>query len=322
MDQAASGKRMDLRHLRYFIVVAEELNFTRAAERLHTAQPSLSAQIRRLEEIVGTRLLYRTSHCVELTPAGRTFLEEARKIVADIERAIERTIRASQTNVGELSIGFVSGLEGVIVTRIMSQMQRQYPEIQFHLISSTDAELIAALRRQMIDVVFCAPIEDPEIAMDVASEIVFRMELVAVFPVDYGLGDFERVPVSKLADKPYIPPLPGKYLHAEKSIRDIEAQAGIRFRNTGYADGALATVNAVSSGMGFGLVPDFMTRTLPPSLIARPLDLPDPPQSPIVVAYRRNNELSSLKLFLTFLRDYVKEYGLEMSSIKRDGRAF
>jgi LysR family hca operon transcriptional activator len=308
---------MDLRHLRYFIVVAEELNFTRAAERLHTVQPSLSAQIRRLEEIVGTRLLHRTSHFVELTPAGRTFLEEARKIVDSIDRAIERTIRSAQSGGGELAIGFVSGLEGVIVPRIMSQMQRRYPEIQLHLISSTDAELIAALRRHMIDVVFSAPVEDPEVAPHIASEVVFRMELVAIYPTAYGLPSMERIPVTMLADKPFIQPMPKKYPYADKSIREIEMQTGVRFHIGNYADGALATVNAVGSGLGFGFVPDFMTRNLPPSVTATPLDLPDLPQSPIVVTYRPNDKLPSLKLFLSFLRDYVKEHELEISSIKR-----
>jgi LysR family transcriptional regulator, hca operon transcriptional activator len=307
---------MDLRYLRYFIVVAEELNFTRAAERLHTVQPSLSSQIRRLEEIVGTRLLNRTRHSVELTPAGKTFLDEARKIVADIERAIERTIRSSQATVGELSIGFVSGLEGVVVPHIMLQMQRMYPDIQFHLISSTDTELIAALQRQVIDLVFCAPIDDSKLLQEIANELVFQMELVAIYPAEYGFPNLKRIPVSLLADKPFIQPMMGKYIHADKSIKEITSQSGVIFRTGSYADGALASVNAVSSGLGFSFVPDFMTRNLPPSVIARPLDILHPPQSPIVAAYRKDNTLPALKLFLGFLRNYIKEHGLEISSFK------
>jgi LysR family transcriptional regulator, hca operon transcriptional activator len=308
---------MDLRHLRYFITVAEELSFTRAAEKLNTVQPSLSAQIRRLEEMIGARLFYRTSHHVELTPAGMTFLEESRKIVADIERAIERTQRSSRSNAMDLSVGFVSGLEGVILPEIISNVQRQNPEIQVHIYSSTDSELLTTLRRHGIDMLFGAPIEDPEVAVEIASEVVFRMEMIAIVPSDYGLGEFKRVPVSMLAGKPLIWPLPGKYPFAEKSLREVEAQAGIRFSVGGYADGALATVNAVISGAGFGLVPDFMTSKIPPSVLARPLDLPDPPQSPILVSYRRNDESPALKLFLAFLRDYVREHGNEVSSFKK-----
>jgi LysR family transcriptional regulator, hca operon transcriptional activator len=309
---------MDLRHLRYFIVVAEELNFTRAAERLHTVQPSLSSQIRRLEEIVGTPLLYRTKHYVELTPAGRSFLEDARKIVVEVDRSIERAIRCSHSDVGELCIGFVAGMEDVIIPRIMTQMQRKFPDIRFRLVSSNDAELIAALRRHVIDVIFCAPIEDPEIILDVVSEIVFRMEMVAIFPAEYDLAGLKRIPVQMLAEKPFIQPMPGKYSHADKSITEITVQSGIRFRTCGYADGALTAVNAVSSGLGFGLVPDFMTRKLPSSVIARPLDLPDPPQSPIAVAYRREDDLPALKHFLTILHDYVQEHELEISTFKKN----
>jgi len=309
--------KMDLRHLRYFITVAEELSFTRAAEKLNTVQPSLSAQIRRLEEMIGARLFYRSSHHVALTPAGITFLEAARRIVADIDRAIECTLRSSRSNALDLSVGFVSGLEGVILPDLISKMQVQNPEIQVHIYSSTDSELLTTLRRHMIDVLFGAPIEDAEAALEVASEVVFRMELVAIFPTDYGLGEFKRVPISMLAGKPMISPLAGKYPYAEKSIREIEAQAGVRFRIGGYADGALATVNAVSSGVGFGFVPDFMTWKIPPSVVARPLDLADRPHSPILASYRRNDESPALKLFLAFLRDYVREHGNEVSSFKK-----
>jgi LysR family transcriptional regulator, hca operon transcriptional activator len=307
---------MDLRHLRYFIIVAEELNFTRAAERLHTAQPSLSAQIRRLEEIVGAPLFFRTKHSVELTPAGRSFLEDARRIVADVDRAIDRAIRTSRSEAGELVIGYVSGLEDVILPRIMARMQRSYPEIQLRLVSSNDTELTAALRRHMVDVIFCAPIEDPEIAMDVASEIVIHREMVVVYPAAFNLPDLERIPVALLADKPFIQPLPAKYSFADKSVNEVAASAGVRFKTCGYADGAIAALNSVICGMGFGLVPDFMTRNLPPTVVARPLDLPTPPESPVAVAHRRNDDSPALKHFLAMLHDLLREEAGEISTVR------
>jgi LysR family transcriptional regulator, hca operon transcriptional activator len=308
---------MDLRLLRYYIAVAEELNFTRAAERLHTAQPSLSAQIRRLEDMVGTRLLERSSHHVELTAAGRTFLEEARKTLEGMDRAIERTLRSASSGGEGISIGFVSGLEEIIVPNIMAQMQRQYPETEFRLVSSTDTELLTSLRRKMLDIVFCAPLEDPEVDAELASEVVFRMELVAIYPSFYEFPPMERIPVSMLASKPFIGPMPKKYPFHEKTIRRIEAQSGVRFQIGNYADGALATVNAVDSGLGFGFVPDFMTRKLPPSITARPLDLSDLPQSPIVAVYRRSDDKPAVRLFLSFLRQYVKEHEVEVSTLKK-----
>ena len=307
---------MDLRLLRYFIAVAEELNFTRAAERLHTAQPSLSAQIRRLEEMVGIRLLDRSSHHVELTLAGRTFLEEARKTLEGMDRAIERTLRSASSGGEGISIGFVSGLEEMIVPNIMAPVERQYPEIEFRLVSSTDAELLNSLRKKMLDVVFCAPVENMETEADLASEVVFRMELVAIYPSFYEFPPMERIPVSLLAGKPFIQPMPKRYPYHEKTIRRIEAQSGVRFQVGNYADGALATVNAVDSGLGFGFVPDFMTRKLPPSITVRPLELPDLPQSPIVAVYRRGDENPAVRLFLAFLRQYVKEHEREVSTLK------
>jgi LysR family transcriptional regulator, hca operon transcriptional activator len=303
---------MDLRHLRYFIVVAEELNFTRAAERLHTVQPSLSSQIRRLEEIVGIRLLHRTSHHVALTQAGHIFLEEARKIVADIERAIDLTVKAADTVVGDLSIGFVSGMELMIFPQIMLQLHERYPDTRFHLISSTDPELINALRRQLVDVVFCAPITDPEISAEIACEVILNADLVVVLPVGHPLAQLERIPISSLASEPFIRPVPGKYPFAEKNIREIEAEAGIRLRNTSDADGALATLIAVGAGLGIGFMPDFMARSLPASVKARPFDLVNPPKSPVAVAYRREDKRPEVQLFMNFLRDYMQEHGVEV----------
>jgi len=307
---------MNLRHLRYFIAVAEELNFTRAAERLHTVQPSLSAQIRRLEEIVGTPLFFRTKHNVELTAAGKSFLEDARKIEIDIDSAIERAVRKSRSEISELCIGYVSGLEDVIIPCIMTEMRHAFSDLEFRMTSSNDVELVAALRRQVVDVIFCAPI-DPETLGDIASEVVFRMEMVAIYPAEFHLPDLPRIPVSMLVDKPFVQPLPAKYPHANRAVNEIAASEGVRFRTAGYADGALAAVNAVSCGLGFGLVPDFMTRNLPPSVIAKPLDLPNPPESPISLAYRRNDVRPAVKHFLTALHRYAREHGSEISTYKK-----
>jgi LysR family transcriptional regulator, hca operon transcriptional activator len=297
---------LDLRHLRFFIVVAEELNFTRAASRLNTVQPSLSTQIRRLEEIVGTPLFYRTSHLVTLTPAGRIFLEDARKIVADIDRAIERANKVAHSEVGELSLGIVSGMEMMIFPQIMPKLQKQYPDIRFNLISSTDPDLISALRHQLVDVVFCAPITDQDIATEITSEVVFMADLVVVLPAKHPLAQLERVPISKLADEPFIQPLRGKYPFATSNVKEMEAQAGVRFRNIGDADGALACLNAVSAGVGFGFIPDFMARDLPANVKAIPFDLETPPQSPIAVAYRKGDMNPALQLFVSFLHDYLR----------------
>ncbi|NEQ24050.1 MAG: LysR family transcriptional regulator, partial [Microcoleus sp. SIO2G3] len=121
---------MELRHLRYFIAVAEELHFGRAAERLQMAQPPLSQQIRQLEIELGFQLFHRTKRSVQLTTAGRVFLRESRRILAQLEQAIETGKQASRGELGQLIIGFVSSAAYSVLPKILSHFRRQLPTVE------------------------------------------------------------------------------------------------------------------------------------------------------------------------------------------------
>jgi LysR family hca operon transcriptional activator len=300
---------MDTRYLRFFIVLAEELNFTRAAERLHTVQPSLSHQIHRLEEIVGVPLLKRTKHRVELTRAGQVFLEDSRRLVENIDRTLEHARRAAQSEGNELSIGFVSGTEIVFFPRMMPQLYQQHPDIELHLVCGAEPHLIDALQNRTLDAVFCAPFSDPELSAHLDSEIVICLPMLAILPSHHALASYERIPVDRLAAEHFIQPSPGKYPWANKVILEIAERAGVKFQTLMEADGAFATLAAVGSGLGVGLVPEFMLQALPPTVVARPLDLESQPMFPVSLAYRKGDQLPALMTFLAFLREFSKETG-------------
>src|SRR5208337_1595169 len=192
---------MDHRYLRYFIAVAEELNFTRAAEKLHTVQPSLSQQIRRLEEIVGTPLFHREKHRLHLTEAGRIFLQESRSILQQTSRAIALARQAARAEAGFMTIGFVPGVEGKVFPRILPILRAKYPDIELSLRTLTSPQQMEALHDREINIGFLRPpIDDP----DVVSETVLREKIIAVIPANHPLAKLKRVPVRSLAALPFL----------------------------------------------------------------------------------------------------------------------
>jgi len=156
---------MELRLFRYFVAVAEELNVTRAAEQLHTAQPSLSQQIRQLEGIVGAPLFHRDKHRLQLTEAGRVLLPTAKSILASVEDALVEARAVARTEEWTIALGMVPGPEGKIFSHILPILLRYHPNIQLLLKTMTAPEQIRALQKREISAGFVrGPILDPEIA--------------------------------------------------------------------------------------------------------------------------------------------------------------
>jgi DNA-binding transcriptional LysR family regulator len=192
---------MELRHLRYFVAVAEELHFGRAAQRLFIAQPSLSIQIRALESAVGAPLLARTNRRVQLTAAGRVFLEGARRTLAEVDRAVYDAQRAQRGEIGQLSVGFVGSAAYEVLPRLLRAFRSAYPEVELRLQSMTTKEQLAALAERRLDVgLLRLPIEDPTLAW----RVVTKEPLVAVLPATHPLAGQATLPLAALADEPFI----------------------------------------------------------------------------------------------------------------------
>ena len=244
---------MELRQLRYFIAVAEEGSFSRAAGRLHVSQPPLSTQIKSLEDELGAQLLERSNRGVSLTPAGMVFFEETRAVLARLEHAKKETLRANRSDIGMLSIGFVSIADYGILPPALKTFRSNYPlvEVQLHELT-TDAQ-IRELRAARLDLgIGLGPVDEP----DLEFELVLREELVLAAPSGHpaakGDGALDLRALSK--ENFIVPPreiAPGLYDLIISYCRSF----GFAPRITQHARQMQTVISLVSCGMGFALVP-------------------------------------------------------------------
>jgi DNA-binding transcriptional LysR family regulator len=186
----------ELRHLRYFVAVAEELNFSRAAKRLHMAQPPLSVAIRKLEEEIGASLFVRSSHEVRLTEAGRAFLPGARRALADADAAVAAAQRASTGEVGTLRVGYNWSARFETLPALGQAFARHRPDLELLTEEMRPSQMPEALRSGAIDVVIALY---PDISGDLSFELVRREPIVAVLSSSHPLANEEAIDLAELA---------------------------------------------------------------------------------------------------------------------------
>ena len=243
---------MELRQLRYFVAIAEEGSFSRAAIRLHVSQPPLSTQIRSLEEELGAPLLARTNRGVSLTASGQVFYEEVRAILGRLENARARALQADRGDVGMLSVGFVSIADYGILPPALKSFRSQFPlaEVQLHELT-TDAQ-IRELRAARLDLGFgLAPVEEP----DLEFTSILREALVLAAPSDHPAATGDTIDLRSLAKDSFIVPprdiAPGLYDLTISRCRS----AGFAPRIVQNARQMQTVIGLVSCGMGLALVP-------------------------------------------------------------------
>jgi LysR family transcriptional regulator, hca operon transcriptional activator len=294
------GRSMNLRYLRYFIAVAEEMNFTRAAERLYTVQPSLSRQIRCLEEIVGAPLFYRDKHKLELTEAGRIFLEESRAMLRQVDRAIAMARQGAKAEAVHVAIGFNMGTESRIFTRLLPVLRQRYPEMHLSYHTLMETELIEALDKERIDVGFlCGPVAVPGLR----CEVLLHQEIVAVLPTDHPLAKLRRVPIEQLAEMPVILPSATANPKYVDFVMKVGRDAGVRFKLGAPYNNVLSALHAVSLGLGFCLIADYQREILSGNTVVRKLDLDPQPAYEFTLAYRQNDHRPMLANLVDCIRE-------------------
>ncbi len=241
---------MELRHLRYFVTVAEELHMGRAAQRLHIAQPPLSRQIHDLEREIGVRLFRRQGRRNALTEAGQVFLQEAQRILALVEESIHLARRADQGEIGQLSIGFVSAAATRIVPGMVRAFRALHPDVTVQVRSMTSREQIAALQRGDLTLgIIRLPADDPALA----SQVVLRESLLAILPDTHALARQERIPLQALARESFIlyPRADGPAIY--DTIVGYCRQAGFSPVVVQEASEGLIMNGLVASGLGVAL---------------------------------------------------------------------
>ena len=192
---------MDFRQLQYFVTVAEELHFGRAADRLQITQPALSKQIAGLEKKIGVQLLFRTKRTVELTHAGQTFLQQAYQLLRQKETAMQLTRRTGQGDIGHLSIGFTQTATQTVLPTLLRDFLQQYPKVDIDLVELATEAQVTALNRDEIDIAFLHPPIDQR---GLQVHPILKERFVAVLPPHHPLGDSDTVPLEVLAHEPLI----------------------------------------------------------------------------------------------------------------------
>jgi LysR family transcriptional regulator, hca operon transcriptional activator len=286
---------MELRHLRYFVAVAEEGSLTNAAERrLHTAQPSLSRQIRDLELEVGVKLLERGARGIELTPSGRTFLDHARLALLQVEAAGEAARRAAQPEKASFVIGFLAGQELVWLPEALRILREEQPDIDITLASQSSPELAGGLMRGKVDVAFLRREKD---APGVTFKLLGKEPLVAVLPADHRLAAEREVRLRDLAGETYISPT--RVAPTLKAvIENYAAKNGVTLTTAFDGENLSAVLSLVTSTGGVTLLPLYVQLMLPPSVVIRPLQ-GEVPTIDLMLGYSRSNTSALLKRFLS-----------------------
>jgi DNA-binding transcriptional LysR family regulator len=288
----------DLRHLRYFLAVAEELNFTRAAERLRIAQPPLSRQIRDLEERIGTALFDRSTHPLRLTEAGQFLREEARDLLAAFDRALDGAHRIGRRNAGWLGIGFLESAMYGFLPRILCLFRQQHPEIDINLTQMSADQQISALRDRRIHIGFLRPcIETDEFVQEVVQFDTLAIALQSTHP----LARSESVTFDLLAREPFV--AYGGHLkpNFRDHLRRLCQEAGIVLQIAMEVDQPETALGAVAAGFGISLVPHSLAGQGREGVVIKPIS-DRPPPHPLLALYRRSESSAAFHDFLEIVR--------------------
>lgn len=288
---------MELRHLRYFIAVAEEGSLSLAAERrLHTAQPSLSRQIRDLEYEVGVRLLTRTARGVELTEAGRAFLDHARLSLTQAQAAVEAARRTARPAKSAFALGFLTGQEMQWLPAAMRVLRNELPKIEVTVSSQYSPDLADALMGGKLDAAF---MRREQQASGLVYKLVTREPLVVVLPSDHRLASRRAIALREIAGETFI-----GVSNTAPSLRvvidDYLKRSGLGIVQKHEVDNLAMAVSLVASTRGVALLPAYAMNFLPWSVISRPID-GEAPTIDLVVGYNVANTSPILKLFLSRL---------------------
>ncbi|UKP00293.1 LysR family transcriptional regulator [Nostoc sp. UHCC 0870] len=289
---------MELRHLRYFIAVAEELHFSKAAERLHIAQPPLSQQIQQLEAELGVELLHRkTKRQVQLTAAGQVFLQETYQLLKQLETAVALTQRTGRGETGQLRIGFTSLVIYDLLPLILRQFREQFPEVELVLLELTTSQQEQALRDSRIHVGFAhPPLENDTLSY----KCIHRESLVVALPSTHSLVQKKHISVRSLLNEPLIMfprhLAPGLY----DRIMSLFQQEHLNPKITQEAIQMQTIIGLVSAGIGVAIAPSSLQNLQRTGVAYRPI-LEKAPVIETAIIWQENRLTPIVENFLQFI---------------------
>ncbi len=285
---------MELRTLRYFVTLAEELHFGRAARRLAITQPPLSLAIRALETELGVSLLARTRRQVALTHAGSTFLEQARAVLARASEAVQLAQAADRGEVGRIAIGYMTASVFTVLPPVLREFAARHPGVRLDLRELTLPQQLAALRSGAIQAGFMRP---PVMDAELTSELLLEEPLRVALPAGHALASARRLHAARLANEPFVmfQRSPGLVLH--DLVLGFCLQQGFAPRVAQEASQTHAVIGLVSAGIGVALVPASAQEIRLRGVEFRPLADKSPPVG-TCLAWRRDDPSPVLRAFV------------------------
>jgi DNA-binding transcriptional LysR family regulator len=315
-------RQMELRHLRYFVAVAEALSFTKAAEKLRLAQPSLTRQVRNLENEIGVRLLDRTNNRVQLTEEGRRFLFDAKKLLALCAESVAAVQGINRGENSELNIGYVSNIHYGLLPATLGAFRKLYPRVALNLFDMTSAEQLHALAARKLDLGFvAAPLGKtghsepgprkidlgfvglrPELSgHDLLSDCVAYDTILVALPAHHSLARKAKIKLSDLVPEFFISMSEKVHPGERKWLLDTCQDAGFTAKILQQCETELTAIQFVADGLGVALLPEQITKLPHEGAVFLPLSPPLRRES--TIAWRADNPSQPLKDYIQIVRE-------------------
>jgi DNA-binding transcriptional LysR family regulator len=291
---------MELRHLRYFVAVAEDLSFTKAAEKLRLAQPSLTRQVRNLEDEMGVRLLDRTNNRVALTEEGRRFLFDSRKLLAMCAESVAAVQRMSRGENSQLDIGYVANIHYGLLPATLGAFRKLCPGVALNLFDMSSAEQFEALEGRKIDLGFVG-LRPARSGHDMLSECVAHDTILVALPAHHPLAKKAKIKLAELAPQFFIGMSARTHPGAREWLLEICRDAGFAGRILQEADGEPTAIRFVADGLGVAFIPEQVAGMPHEGVALRPLTPPLLRES--TIAWRADNPSKPLMDYIRIVKD-------------------
>lgn len=295
----------DLNQLRCFVAVAEELHFGRAAARLNMTQPPLSRQVQILERILDVALFERTSRSVRLTPAGQSFLVEARRLLKQAEGAALLARRVAAGRAGAIGIGFTATSAHSCLPDLVAACRRQLPDVTLVLREMVSGDQVEALGNGQIDAGLLRP---PVVQAGTASFRVAEERLMAALPEDHPLARAPSLSLRDFAGEPFImyAPYEARYFH--DLVIELFARSGLLPDYVQHLSQIHSILALVRAGLGVSIVPEAALHLYSRGVVLRPLDLASPRSAELYIAWRQDNDNPLLPAILDIARSLAEQH--------------
>jgi DNA-binding transcriptional LysR family regulator len=291
--------RPDIRELECFVAVAEELNFSRAAARLHMSQPPLSRQIQSLEEKLALRLFERSTRAVSLTPAGALFLEDAREVLTRLDSAADATRRAVAGEGTRLRLAFIGALLDEALVRLLQRFRTSHPGCQIHIADLSAGAQLETVKSGRVDGAFIgAPVKNP--GREIAAVTWKRERLLLALPERHPLARSKSVPLATLESESWVMISRNAAPAFRRQFDDLCARADFRPRVVQESDRVAAVLTMVAADQGISLLPESVSRLIGAGAALRPI-LGEKPMLEHTFIYRTRNANSALADFVRLM---------------------